>query len=214
MMEARYTERQRGQSEICDTCSFSDPLIIKTKKMRKSKIVLGVALLLMLMNSCDSQDKSKWKEKIHVTRSGTEHEVSTENQREKVNKSDEYLKQQHEEDAKNQRVDDSEKNEAYLVVEEMPEFPGGTSGMMEYLSGAIRYPEEAVRDGIQGRVMVSFVIDKDGKVTNAEVIRGIDDLLDKEALRVVNLMPKWRPGRHEGENVPVKYTFPVNFKLP
>ena len=103
--------------------------------------------------------------------------------------------------------------ELFQVVEEMPEFPGGMLECMKFLGKNIKYPPQAKENGIQGRVIVTFVIMKDGSITNANVVRGVDPLLDKEALRVVNLMPKWKPGKQRGKAVNVKYTIPVMFRL-
>lgn len=86
--------------------------------------------------------------------------------------------------------------------------------MMEWLGQNIQYPKEAVDAKVEGRVMVSFVIEKDGFVSNAKVIRSIDPLLDNEALRVVNAMPNWKPGMQDGQPVRVRFTIPVSFKLP
>ena len=99
------------------------------------------------------------------------------------------------------------------VVEEMPQFPGGPSGLFEYLSTNIQYPKEAEDTGIQGRVIVTFVVEKDGSITNAKINKTIDPSLDKEALRVVMAMPNWIPGKQNGQSVRVKYTVPVTFKL-
>ena len=103
----------------------------------------------------------------------------------------------------------------FEVVEKMPEFPnGGMPGLMKYLSDNIRYPEAAKVAGIQGRVTVQFVVDKDGSVTNVETLRGVDAELDKEAIRVISAMPKWIPGMQKGKAVKVRYTVPVMFRLP
>ena len=103
----------------------------------------------------------------------------------------------------------------FEVVEKMPEFPnGGMPGLMKYLSDNIRYPEAAKVAGIQGRVTVQFVVDKDGSVTNVETLRGVDAELDKEAIRVISSMPKWIPGMQKGKAVKVRYTVPVMFRLP
>ena len=85
--------------------------------------------------------------------------------------------------------------------------------MMEYLSKNVRYPEEAHKNGVQGRVIATFVVEKDGSITEARIARSVDNLLDAEALRVVNAMPKWTPGMQKGEPVRVKYTIPITFKL-
>ena len=104
-------------------------------------------------------------------------------------------------------------NKAYDVVDEMPQFPGGPSALFEFLSKNIQYPKEAEDANLQGRVIVSFVVEKDGSVSNAKVVRPIDPLLDAEALRVVNSMPKWIPGKQNGEAFRVKYTIPVTFRV-
>lgn len=101
----------------------------------------------------------------------------------------------------------------FTVCEEMPMFPGGMNECMKFLSKNIDYPKEAQDNGIQGRVIVQFVVKKDGSITDAKVVRGVDPSLDKEALRVINLMPKWTPGKQRGKAVNVKYTVPVMFRL-
>lgn len=105
--------------------------------------------------------------------------------------------------------------DVFEVAEQMPQFPnGGIPGMMKYLSENIRYPEAAVKAGKQGRVIVLFVVDKDGSITNVKTMKGVDAELDKEAVRVVSAMPKWIPGMQKGKAVRVKYTVPVTFRLP
>lgn len=101
----------------------------------------------------------------------------------------------------------------FTVVETMPEFPGGQGVLLQYLAKSIKYPVIAQENGIQGRVSCSFVVNKDGSIVDAEVIRGVDPSLDKEALRVINSMPKWSPGKQRGKPVRVKYTVPVTFRL-
>ena len=110
--------------------------------------------------------------------------------------------------------DEPEEQEIFQVVEQMPEYPdGGMAGLMKYLSGAIRYPAIAAENGVQGRVTVQFVVNRDGSIVDAQVLRGVDPYLDKEALRVINGMPKWKPGMQRGKPVRVRYTVPVNFRL-
>lgn len=99
------------------------------------------------------------------------------------------------------------------IVEQMPEFPGGSSALMEFLSDNVKYPAECVKDSIQGRVVVTFIVEKDGSITEAKVVRSVHPQLDQEALRVVGLMPKWRPGSMNGQRQRVRYTLPVKFKL-
>lgn len=98
-------------------------------------------------------------------------------------------------------------------VDKIPEFPGGQNGLMQYIGQNLRYPATAVKNKKQGRVTCQFVVEKDGSITDVEVVRSIDPDLDKEALRVVKAMPKWTPGSHKGETVRVRYTLPINFKL-
>ncbi len=104
-------------------------------------------------------------------------------------------------------------NGIYDVVEQMPQFPGGPAALMEYLSKNVHYPEEAHKNGIQGRVIATFVVEKDGSITEARVVRSVDKLLDAEALRVLSAMPNWIPGRQNGEPVRVQYTVPITFNL-
>ena len=103
--------------------------------------------------------------------------------------------------------------EVFQVVEEMPEFPGGMQECMKWLGKNINYPAEAKEKGTQGRVIIQFVVEKDGSITEAKVARGVDPLLDAEALRVINSSPKWKPGKQGGQPVRVKYTIPVAFRL-
>ena len=103
--------------------------------------------------------------------------------------------------------------EVFIIVEQMPVFPGGEEALRTYLAKEVKYPAIAQENGIQGRVFVKFVIAPDGSVTNVEVARPFDPVLDKEAVRVVKSMPKWTPGRQRGKAVRVSYTVPINFKL-
>lgn len=110
--------------------------------------------------------------------------------------------------------DDVEDIEAeFIIVEDMPSFPGGQEALMRYLGKNIKYPTIPQETGVQGRVVVQFVVDKDGSIVNPVVVRSIDPYLDKEAIRVIMSMPKWKPGMQRGKAVRVKYTVPVTFKL-
>ena len=108
---------------------------------------------------------------------------------------------------------DTTKNVVYDVTETMPQFPGGQGVMMKYLAANIKYPASAVKAKKQGRVIVAFVIQKDGSVTNARIVRSVDPELDAEALRIVKAMPNWTPGTQDGKPVNVKYTIPIVFSL-
>jgi TonB family protein len=110
-------------------------------------------------------------------------------------------------------IDNDKDDRVWDVVEQMPKFPGGDGALMDFLHKSIKYPAEAEKAGKQGRVVVVFVVGKDGAVNNAKVVRSVDEKLDAEALRVVNAMPKWQPGKQNGQDVNVKFTIPVTFKL-
>lgn len=103
--------------------------------------------------------------------------------------------------------------EIFVVVEEQPEFPGGNTAMMKFLSDNIKYPVIAQENGIQGRVITNFVVERDGSITDVQVVRGVDPSLDKEAVRVIQSMPKWKPGKQRGSTVRVRFTLPVVFRL-
>ncbi len=101
----------------------------------------------------------------------------------------------------------------YSFVEQMPEFPGGEAALNKYLHNSVHYPTIAMENGIQGKVFISFVVDTNGSISNAKVTRPVDSSLDKEAMRVVKAMPKWIPGKQNGEAVRVSFTVPINFVL-
>lgn len=101
----------------------------------------------------------------------------------------------------------------FTVVEKQPEFPGGTAELFKYLSKAIKYPVIAQENGIQGRVVCSFVVNRDGSIVDIQVMRGVDPSLDKEAIRVISEMPKWKPGEQRGKPVRVRFILPVQFRL-
>lgn len=128
------------------------------------------------------------------------------------------------EDDKNQRVEihevvavqeeeDEEAQMIHVVVEKMPEFPGGPEAMNRWLSKNIKYPLLAQENNIQGRVVCQFVVNSDGKIVDVVVVRGVEASLDAEAVRVIKSMPTWTPGKQGGKNVRVKYTLPIRFKL-
>lgn len=104
-------------------------------------------------------------------------------------------------------------NMVYDVVEVMPQFPGGQIAMLKYIMENIKYPKQIMEEGIQGRVTVSFIVEKDGRVSNVRLLRSVQPSLDKEAIRVVKSMPKWTPGKQNGKPVRVRFNLPVMFKL-
>ena len=118
--------------------------------------------------------------------------------------------------AKEVVVDEKPKEEetkVFDVVEQMPSFPGGDAELMKFLNSHIKYPAVAEENGIQGRVVATFVVERDGSITDVKVIKSVDPSLDKEAIRVLKSMPKWIPGKQNGSAVRVKYTVPVTFRL-
>ena len=108
---------------------------------------------------------------------------------------------------------EAEQNKVFDVVEQQPQFPGGMGALNQWLGSNIKYPAMAAENGIEGRVIVQFVVERDGSVSGVHVVRGVDSSLDKEATRVVAQMPKWIPGKQNGSAVRVKYTVPVTFRL-
>jgi len=110
-------------------------------------------------------------------------------------------------------VVEEEDNVVFQVVEKMPSFPGGDAALMKYLGDNVKYPVIAQENGVQGRVICQFVVNRDGSIVDIEVVRSVDASLDKEAVRVIKSMPKWSPGQQRGKPVRVKYTLPVNFRL-
>ncbi|MCU4158125.1 energy transducer TonB [Carboxylicivirga sp. A043] len=109
--------------------------------------------------------------------------------------------------------EESDDAPVFFIVEDMPEFPGGEEALRKYIAQSVKYPVIAQENGIQGRVYVSFVVNTKGKVTDVKIARGVDPNLDKEAIRVVNAMPAWKPGKQRGKAVKVSYTVPINFVL-
>lgn len=110
-------------------------------------------------------------------------------------------------------IQEEEDQVVFQVVEKMPSFPGGDAALFKFLGDNVKYPVIAQENGVQGRVICQFVVNKDGSIVDVEVVRSVDPSLDKEAIRVIKSMPKWSPGQQRGKPVRVKYTLPVNFKL-
>ncbi|MBO7129326.1 MAG: TonB family protein [Prevotella sp.] len=116
-------------------------------------------------------------------------------------------------DIKESEPPKTEDTNVYDQVEQMPQFPGGQAALIQYLAKNIKYPVAAEENGIQGKVVVSFIVERDGTISNVKIAKSVDPSLDREALRVVKSMPRWQPGKQKGANVRVKYTAPVNFSL-
>ncbi len=112
-----------------------------------------------------------------------------------------------------QKAEVTTDSEVFIVVEQMPEFPGGVNAMRAYLAKNVKYPVVALENGMQGTVYISFVVNQDGSIVDVTVLRGVDASLDKEAVRVVQSMPSWKPGKQGGKAVRVSYQVPISFKL-
>ena len=108
----------------------------------------------------------------------------------------------------------AEKNQqVFDIVEQMPEYPGGLPALLDYLNQNVKYPEDAEKQKIEGRVLAIFVVETDGSISNVEVVKPVFPSLDAEAVRILAAMPKWTPGKQSGKLVRVKYTVPINFQL-
>ncbi|MBO4826447.1 MAG: energy transducer TonB [Prevotella sp.] len=101
----------------------------------------------------------------------------------------------------------------YDVVEVMPQFPGGQMELFKFLQETMKYPEDAQKAKMEGRVLATFMVDTDGSIKDAKIVKSVFPSLDAEALRVINAMPNWTPGKHKGKKVRVKYTIPISFRL-
>lgn len=107
----------------------------------------------------------------------------------------------------------SDKEKVYQVVEQQPSFPGGREELFKYLAYNVRYPIDAAKNKIEGRVLITFVVEHDGSISNVNVANSVYPSLDKESIRVVSGMPKWIPGKANGKTIRVKYTIPITFRL-
>ncbi|WP_372645583.1 energy transducer TonB [Ancylomarina sp.] len=112
-----------------------------------------------------------------------------------------------------EETEEEDEQQVFVIVEDMPEFPGGDIELQKWINRSVKYPVIAQENGITGRVYVGFVVNKVGQVENVKIMRGVDPSLDKEALRVIKMMPKWKPGKQRGKAVKVSYTVPINFQL-
>ena len=125
----------------------------------------------------------------------------------KSDKVDDYLRTKH-----GREASQMDSTKVYDVVEDMPSFPGGPSKMFEFVEKNIRYPKAAEEEEMYGRVIVSFVVERTGELSNIKIVKSVSPSLDKEAIRVVKSMPRWNPGKQSGMKVRVKYTIPVTFR--
>ena len=174
-------------------------ILMSMKNKQKTNLFAGykyllfvpLAIALMFMNSCKRKPKVQ-KQEMEGTRVVVKAESA-------------------EDTAQFKNTESTEK--MYVVVEQMPAFPGGDAALMKYLSENIKYPEAAEKAGEQGRVVVNFIVEKDGAISNVNVVRSVTPTLDAEAVRVIKAMPKWVPGKQDGQSVRVKYNVPVSFRL-
>ena len=174
-------------------------ILMSMKNKQKTNLFAGykyllfvpLAFALVFMNSCKRKPKVQKQEM-----EGTRVVVKAESP---------------EDTAQFKNAESTEKT--YVVVEQMPAFPGGDAALMKYLSENIKYPEAAEKAGEQGRVVVNFIVEKDGAISNVNVVRSVTPTLDAEAVRVIKAMPKWVPGKQDGQSVRVKYNVPVSFRL-
>ena len=158
------------------------------KRINYSLILTSVALIVLLF-SCGESEREE------ATSPANRNTESAETRAEKSASKTEFT------------------GKVYYIVEQMPEFPGGLTALMNYLRANIRYPATAQSAGIEGRVIVSFIVEPNGSVSNVEIVRGVDSNLDQEALRVVRQMPKWKAGKQDGSTVRVKFHLPIKFML-
>ena len=114
----------------------------------------------------------------------------------------------------NSEIDNiTQQEEIYHLPDKMPKFKGGETGLAKFLKENVKYPNIARENGVQGRVLVEFIVEKNGSITNVKIIKGVEPNLNNEALRVVNMMPRWKPGKHNGKKVRVRYSMPIHFRL-
>lgn len=163
----------------------------------KYLMFIPVVALLLLFSNCANNKSEQDKAAVETTE--TAPTVAPENATEPK--------------AETNVTENKDDSEVFNVVEHMPEYPGGMKELMKFLSSTIKYPANAEKNKIEGRVIVEFVVNKDGSLSDIKVVRGVDPELDAEALRVINAMPKWKPGMNKGEPVRVKFTVPVMYRL-
>jgi TonB family protein len=183
---------------------------IRSSQVANLKYVIGIltVLALVVIFACEQKDLVQLDSSSNTFLDGTEinTELTMENQASIL--SDSLINAESEVGT---ILDETET--IFMIVEAMPEFPGGDLALRKFISNSVIYPEESIENGIQGKVYVSFVVTKNGDIANTTIARGVDPYVDKEALRVVNSLPKWKPGYQKGNAVNVSYTVPINFVL-
>jgi protein TonB len=179
------------QEEVLNTIKVTELAIVEDDKVNKEDEIKTVEEQIASEHSAGSVDFAK----------GTDNKTVLQEFKDKVVVEPEPVKPR------------EQPEEIPMLVEQMPQFPGGEAALMKYLSSHINYPPMAAENGVQGKVIIQFVVGKDGRVGEVKVIRSVDKELDKEAVRVCKSLPKFTPGRQNGQAVSVWYTLPVQFKL-
>ena len=197
-------------------CAIEDNVDVEAEDNKKRHfrtlglVVLAIIILLGIYNvhQCQSKktaeeaaEEKAYKEAMDLARQDS------------LAKSESRNDKMHQAEASQLDLLEESKGNVYNVVEEMPSFPGGQAALMSYLENHIEYPVVAQENGVQGRVIVEFVVERDGSISDVRVVRSVDPSLDREAQRVVNSMPKWKPGKQNGECVRVRYTVPIVFRV-
>jgi TonB family protein len=195
---------------------------IKSKKIANVKILVGFVLAasLIAVFACEQKESVKTEgtpagKTMAIVADGhtlqiTGDDAGIEKFKEIISKSkDLELKS----DSVSGELTLAQQQDVFFIVDQMPEFPGGQTALQNFIAQTVKYPEEALNKGIQGKVFVSFIVGKTGRVGSMKIARGVDSALDAEALRVVGLLPKWKPGKQGGKLVQVSYTIPINFAL-
>lgn len=200
---------------------FNAKLSLAQFNTMKSKKIKGVRLLESKWDyEVEEADRLLMQEKLQLLSKSvtevceiqTEEDVAEERRAKEV-RAREWIQVRKEEKFKNKEVDKEEEQPVFEVVSHLPEFPGGMAACMQFLAKNIRYPTNAKENGTQGRVLVQAIINGDGSIVDPKVVRSVSSDLDREAIRVVQSMPKWNPGVQDGQCVRVKYTIPVMFRL-
>lgn len=187
----------------------------RTKSIGKAKYLLSIPLVaaLLVVSNIESVARSIVSEPQVTQKTVTPVRKKVAVRKKHVNAVKRLKTAENTTQKQNQLKDIISEDGVYEVVEQMPEFPGGVTSLMSYLNTNTKYPAKALENGIQGTVVVQFVVDKDGSIIAPKIVRSVDPSLDEEALRVVKSMPKWKPGKQNGKNVKVKYNIPASFKL-
>ncbi|MBR4267660.1 MAG: energy transducer TonB [Bacteroidales bacterium] len=201
--ECKFSGRCSGTCPFCESeVKYLETQLAKRKSLGKKVLVTGIAVGLSIFASENAMAQNlNNSDSIEVI-------DSIEN-----NSIEELGEVVVDEDLEGVELVEDEGEFIGYVCEIMPEFPGGEIAVRKFIAEHIRYPKLAMDNDIQGTVFVRFVIDESGKVTNVEILRGVDPLLDEEAVRVVKSLPDWKPGIQRGKNVPIYHTVPVRFKI-